>query len=231
MKFLKHAVAEVALVVLGILIAFQIDTWNDSRELRIKELQYLVSIRDGLLADMDNIETIIEFNTVKIDTISAILQSFSSGLSNEAVADLLNEQGFILGTFEVLLSNRVAFDNMISAESIELVSDRELRLALSNHYSGVSPLNGTDERVAQVTRRIIDFLTAGLTHSSETPGLFAFNIPGLRHKSEVVLHQNAEFLGTLMLMQVVSEAQNDELNTKKTSITELLQRIGTQLGE
>ena|GEM_PF-7105176 len=60
-------------------IAFLIDNWNDWRELRIKELQYLVSIRNGLLADQDNIETILDFNTAKMVTIDAILQSFSSG--------------------------------------------------------------------------------------------------------------------------------------------------------
>ena len=49
------------------------------RELRIKELQYLVSIRNGLLADQDNIETILDFNTAKMVTIDAILQSFFSG--------------------------------------------------------------------------------------------------------------------------------------------------------
>ena len=60
-------------------IAFLIDNWNDLRELRIKELQYLVSIRNGLLADQDNIETILDFNTAKMVTIDAILQSFFSG--------------------------------------------------------------------------------------------------------------------------------------------------------
>ena len=60
-------------------IAFLIDNWNDWRELRIKELQYLVSIRNGLLADQDNIETILDFNTAKMVTIDAILQSFFSG--------------------------------------------------------------------------------------------------------------------------------------------------------
>jgi len=60
-------------------IAFLIDNRNDLRELRIKELQYLVSIRNGLLADQDNIETILDFNTAKMVTIDAILQSFSFG--------------------------------------------------------------------------------------------------------------------------------------------------------
>jgi len=118
---------------------------------------------------------------------------------------------------------------MVSAESIELVTNRELRLALSNHYSGVSPLKGTDERVAQITRRITDFLTSGLTHNLETSGLFAFHIPGLRSKSEVVPYQDAEFQETSLLMQAVTGAQNDELMTAKTTIAELIGLIETQL--
>jgi len=197
MKFARHACAEVLLVVLGILIAFQIDTWNNGRQLRQKELQYLSSIRDGLLADKQSIDKVTRQNLGKIDVIDALLQLFAGQVSNERAADALVEHAFTIGTFDLYIPNRVAFDNMVSAETIELVTDRTLRLQLASYYSALTPDRGTQERVAEISRRMADFFAADLTHASETPGLFTFDNPGIRKKSEVVLHRDEAFLGNL----------------------------------
>lgn len=50
-KYLFYAVGEIALVVLGILIALQIDTWNQQRELRAEELKTLKNFKESLAAD------------------------------------------------------------------------------------------------------------------------------------------------------------------------------------
>ena len=36
-KYLKYAIGEIALVVIGILIALQINTWNSERKTQLKE--------------------------------------------------------------------------------------------------------------------------------------------------------------------------------------------------
>jgi len=231
MKFARHACAEVLLVVLGILIAFQIDTWNNGRQLRQKELQYLSSIRDGLLADKQSIDKVTRQNLGKIDVIDALLQLFAGQVSNERAADALVEHAFTIGTFDLYIPNRVAFDNMVSAETIELVTDRTLRLQLASYYSALTPDRGTQERVAEISRRMADLFAADLTHASETPGLFTFDNPGIRKKSEVVLHRDEAFLGNLQLLRAVSVAQNDELEDKVVAIDQLLAGIQLQLGE
>ena len=40
-KYFKYAVGEIILVVIGILIALQINTWNENRKLRNEELKIL----------------------------------------------------------------------------------------------------------------------------------------------------------------------------------------------
>jgi len=48
--YLVYAIGEVVLVVFGILIAFQIDNWNENRKLRDLENILLIDIRDNLIA-------------------------------------------------------------------------------------------------------------------------------------------------------------------------------------
>ena len=40
----RYAVGEILLVVIGILIALQVNTWNEARKTRNKELNYLSNI-------------------------------------------------------------------------------------------------------------------------------------------------------------------------------------------
>ena len=44
-KYLVYAVGEIALVVIGILIALQINNWNEWRKERTLELNYLLKFR------------------------------------------------------------------------------------------------------------------------------------------------------------------------------------------
>ncbi|MEO9887119.1 MAG: DUF6090 family protein [Balneola sp.] len=47
-KYLIYAIGEIILVVIGILIALQINNWNEQRNTREKELVYLNGIRNDL---------------------------------------------------------------------------------------------------------------------------------------------------------------------------------------
>ena len=49
--YLIYAVGEVVLVVFGILIALQIDNWNEGRKQEVIEIQFLKSIKQDLISD------------------------------------------------------------------------------------------------------------------------------------------------------------------------------------
>lgn len=228
---IKRALFEVSLVVVGILIAFQIDTWNNDRQLRNKEIQYLSFIREGLQSDLQSIKQVTDFNAEKTEAINVLFQVLSVEISNEEAADALLAQVNTLGTFDLFIPNRIAFDNMVSAESIELVSDRELRILLSDYYSDLTPFNGTQERVAQISRRLVDILIDDLSHSGISTGPLVFNNPWIRTKSEVTVHKSETFIGTLFGMQTVIRAQSDELKEKIEKIDRLMALIEEQLGQ
>ena len=64
-KYLKYAIGEIVLVVIGILIALQINNWNESRKARILETDILKDIKKSLNGDIvnqlnPNIETILQ---------------------------------------------------------------------------------------------------------------------------------------------------------------------------
>jgi len=61
-KYLLYAIGEIALVVIGILIALQINNWNEFRKDRVKEREVLVDVVSDLERNCENLTNVIESN-------------------------------------------------------------------------------------------------------------------------------------------------------------------------
>ncbi|TXD54372.1 MULTISPECIES: DUF6090 family protein [unclassified Polaribacter] len=55
-KHFKYALGEIILVVIGVLIAFQINNWKESKNASKKELALLVNIKSDLESDVSNLK-------------------------------------------------------------------------------------------------------------------------------------------------------------------------------
>ena len=55
-KYLKYAIGEIVLVVIGILIALQLNNWNEIRKTRILETKTLKELRSDLVQNISDIE-------------------------------------------------------------------------------------------------------------------------------------------------------------------------------
>ncbi|TYA59667.1 DUF6090 family protein [Formosa maritima] len=65
-KYLKYAFGEIILVVIGILIALQINSWNEQRKQNIAEKEFLQGIKNDLVQDKQFIDIVLSRITPKI---------------------------------------------------------------------------------------------------------------------------------------------------------------------
>ncbi len=56
-KYLIYAIGEILLVVIGILIALQVNNWNEERKLRALELELLQEYQEELQYNYQELET------------------------------------------------------------------------------------------------------------------------------------------------------------------------------
>ena len=77
-KYLLYAIGEIILVVIGILIALQINTWNDFRKKNLLKANYIESLKRDLSADIIYIKSQIIADSIDL----AKMYSFSKRLSN-----------------------------------------------------------------------------------------------------------------------------------------------------
>lgn len=84
MKTFRYALLEIFLVVMGILIAIQLNNWNESRKFRIEQKKFLVGLIDEFNSDLSRINE-------KIENFSEINEVIKSG-KNILSQSLLSEK-------------------------------------------------------------------------------------------------------------------------------------------
>ncbi|GAA4324700.1 hypothetical protein GCM10023115_41620 [Pontixanthobacter gangjinensis] len=72
-KYLLYAIGEIILVVVGILIALQIDTWNDQRKTKIAEEKFFKNILLDLEKDSEKLKYYNHFHAKRIEYLDTLL--------------------------------------------------------------------------------------------------------------------------------------------------------------
>jgi len=140
-RYVKYALGEIVLVVIGILIALQVNDWNENRKSNDFELEMLTQIQQNLSNDKIALKQIhVNFKRA-ISSIDKILDQQQTVYPDSLkywLGDIIQFERFasITNSYEALKSN-----------GLDKISDNELRLLLSNYY---------DNHVKQVSRAIID---------------------------------------------------------------------------
>ncbi len=229
-RYLAYAIGEIALVVLGILIALQINTWNNLRLEHDKERQFLTEIRENLANDTLSLDRNIRFYRTKDSIIGATLSYFTEISKGDATYtfDKLNQVMNVLTSFNAFVPKRTAYENMIAAEDISILQSDSLRSSLSSYYSNLEFENGSQARMIEITRTFTSDITPKLMSRE-----FALNYFGedmrLKSVSDISVHQDEEVISKIFIMRIVGMNLQRELAVLKAECRSLIGLIEGEL--
>ena len=75
-KYFKYAIGEIVLVMIGILLALQVNNWNEARKNRLLELIYLENITADLNLNINELQEFIASRETCIKASDSILKNF-----------------------------------------------------------------------------------------------------------------------------------------------------------
>ena len=130
MKYLRYAMGEIMLVVLGILIALQINNWNDARKSKIDEISTLNNLRDGLQKDLEGFDLSIWYCERAKKSMDLLIVWLGSG------RDYQDSLKYHFGNTNSLITptiNRGTFESLKSKD-LNLISNEQLRHQLVNFF-------------------------------------------------------------------------------------------------
>ncbi len=128
-KYLKYAIGEIVLVVIGILIALQINNWNENRKKETLKNEYEIALINDYTKDTIQINARLLRNNLRIKRINSIGDSITNGHFNnlESYFELFNNE--FIGIRVTNVYNTNSFNLLISSGKIDLF-DKDLRKEL-----------------------------------------------------------------------------------------------------
>jgi hypothetical protein len=121
-KYTLYAIGEIALVVIGILIALQINNWNESRKNKARLTVFLNQMINDLQEDIDHFQGVTE---QKISSI--YYQHRDSTISYDTLSH------YMLNYFAFYQTN-TSYIEMKDGGEISLIKDENLKLKIINYY-------------------------------------------------------------------------------------------------
>ena len=129
-KYLLYAIGEIVLVVIGILIALQINNWNENRKQNIREYAVLEELKQGLEANKNILEKRklrfkqLQYRSKKLITHLEAKRTYHDSLDTYFAAPVNNLSfGISYASFENLKS-----------QGLDIISNKDLRLDLVKLY-------------------------------------------------------------------------------------------------
>ncbi|WP_053971573.1 DUF6090 family protein [Mangrovimonas sp. ST2L15] len=221
-KYLKYAVGEIILVVIGILIALQINNWNKLKQDQKKEKLFLSEIMVNLKIDSLKLQEVLTFNKEKSEVTQNIMEIFDATLTSEERFHLFIENAGPFTKYELFKPKETAFKNLISSENLNLISNKTIRNQLIDYYE--FDYEKYQERVWQGTRAIVDNYFSHFSIKEKTP--FPNNFPSM---DDMVVTKDNKFYTDLYGMFMTIDYQNNFIGETQEKNKKLIFEINNAL--
>lgn len=130
-KYFKYAIGEIILVVIGILIALQVNNWNSARIEKKAETKTLIELKKGIVSDCELLQNNlknVKSQLTKMKLLKELLKNKYYSYNN----DLDTLFGSVYGIQPVDLNK--AFYEDLKASGLKLIKNDSIRLKIVNLF-------------------------------------------------------------------------------------------------
>ena len=233
-KYFKYAIGEIILVVIGILIALQINNWNEQRKENSNEQAIIKRLEKEFITNREQLLDKIQFRNTLIESCRQLLENFDN--PENATRDSIL---VYLGTIQPPTFDPIQND-LVSSGNIEILKNEELKQLLVNWSTDVIQLQEVEQVFFRFCeQRIYPYLNeidiqrdVAYTHWKDAPKNLLESkqvknlIPG---KSKLVIRTTNELLNDSKLEGKIAWSLTLNMFNNQESKT-LLKRINRILG-
>ncbi len=137
-QYLVYAIGEIVLVVVGILIALQINNWNEQKNLEKREFVFLNRLLVDLKNDKDYLELVFKRKNSKVEAANTIIK-FSFVGDNDAIINIIPLY-LELTSWQTVIPNQNTFNELISSGSLNILRNDTIKnglLQLDRNYKAL----------------------------------------------------------------------------------------------
>ncbi|MBO3118074.1 hypothetical protein J4050_15080 [Winogradskyella sp. DF17] len=136
-KYFKYAIGEIVLVVIGILIALQINNWNENRKGNAQEQAYYQLLLDEIKQDKEQITKLKATNQNRIKNINEALRE----IQREKPRTLAFGQKWLRSNRQhtnIFQPNDAAYSDIKSSGKLNIIKDKIVTKALNAYFTNIT---------------------------------------------------------------------------------------------
>jgi hypothetical protein len=142
-KYIIYALGEIILVVIGILIALQINNSNEDRKQRKQELHYLKNLKTDLTLNISELDNYIDVRNSRIESANYVLEHFEG----KPLTDL---NAFAYHTTNIYIWQKFSqhdntFQELVNSGNLALISNDTIKNGLLNLQALYKKLKNEEE--------------------------------------------------------------------------------------
>lgn len=131
-NYLKYAIGEIFLVMFGILLALQVNNWNEIRKEKIVENDFLVRFQADLYNDTITLNQKIKLAQVELKSYNHYIhESYEIQKNNEDFSELMSSVNW--DAMNLILQNKT-YVEITSSGKVDLIEDKKLKELIVDFY-------------------------------------------------------------------------------------------------
>ena len=217
-KYFKYAIGEIILVVIGILIALQINNWNEKRKENLFEKKVLSEILMGTEEDLKEMKYALDSLNDSQKSSHALLSHLNDRKPYHDSLDVDFAKQFQLWS---LSPNTTAFE-MAKTEGLHIIKNDSIRLltAKVNEY--------TFDYIRVLESRFQDYKT-NIVLSYTLPLFDSYNFEKMKPRNYETLTEDATYLGIIKTLSLMRKRYLENIKFRYDLLKKLNEMIKTEL--
>ncbi len=136
-RYLKYALGEIVLVVIGIFIAIQLNDLNEKRKDYEKELSFLSELKDDIHLDIRNLS---QSDSLFASYESSSIRALQIFYRAKTVGDIIATDSLFKTAWTNLKINRKTYDEMRNTSGIYILKNKKLLNQITDYYAHIEAI-------------------------------------------------------------------------------------------
>lgn len=130
LKYMRYAIGEIVLVVIGILIALAINNWNENRKLRNQEIKYLENLRTDIKLNIVELNLYLDTRASSIESAKKVIEYYEG----KPLTDLndLNFHATNVYIWQKFTLQDNTYQELVNSGNLTIISNDSIKNGLLN---------------------------------------------------------------------------------------------------
>ena len=136
-NYIKYAIGEIVLVMIGILLALQVNNWNEQKKQNILEQEYYCRLLEDAQLDLDQVNQFIKASEGRLSASNEAVRLLQHKPAKKV--DVGKQLGLsIIAIYSDFTPNNAAFEDLKSGANLNIIKDKAIIKAINNYFNKVA---------------------------------------------------------------------------------------------